>query len=294
MSVSGNAYARVEADVRITSFNIKEINGEVQSKYEEFTKDTVQTEIEFSENTSIIYTVEVTNYGSNDIGISSIEGYPENISMEVSGYEVGNKLCNSNNQCNTMSKTTFDLKFSLPENYPGAYGRYVSGNINLNKNTTLYVYVGEQPIGKEYNGGGNSFYDGSWGGGATDIRLDNTGVSDFNSLKSRIMVAAGGSGTFMCDADGGGSGGGGSSFVSGHTGCDAIAESSTESNIVHTGQSIHYSGYSFINTKIIDGKGYNWTTELGDYIGMPTHDGTGTMVGNTGGGYAKITLLEIN
>lgn len=215
MSVSGNAYARVEADVRITNFNIKEINGEVQSKYEELTKDTVQTEIEFSENTSIIYTVEVTNYGSNDIGISSIEGYPENISMEVSGYEVGNKLCNSNNQCNTMSKTTFDLKFSLPENYPGAYGGYVSGNINLNKNTTLYVYVGEQPIGKEYNGGynggGNSFYDGSGGGGATDIRLDNTGVSDFNSLKSRIMVAAGGSG------------GGGSSFVSGHTGCDAIA-----------------------------------------------------------------------
>lgn len=98
----------------------------------------------------------------------------------------------------------------------------------------------------------------------------------------------------MCSADGGGSGGGGSSFISGHTECDAIDELSTETNIVHTGQSIHYSGYSFTNTKIIDGKGYNWTTSKGEYTGMPTHDGTETMVGNSGGGYAKITLLEIN
>ena len=93
---------------------------------------------------------------------------------------------------------------------------------------------------------------------------------------------------------GGGAGGGGSSFISGHTGCNAISPSSTASNIVHTGQSVHYSGYKFTNTVIIDSTGYNWTTVKGDYVGMPTHDGTGTMVGNAGGGYAKITLLELS
>lgn len=510
MSVTGKAYARVEANARITDFRIKETIAPATSNYEEFTKDTISAGINFQEQSgSVIYTVEITNYGTNDIGIVSIDGLPDNLIMTTTGYEVGNKLCDDTNKCNTMSVKQFDieispiastkswndsitLKFNFqpyyqisyvninnsnyptevlggttlnlnmsdnppkltavrnssgkinsvyannvlsvpnvnenieieaayqtentyyyvggeqtfttphngiykielwgaqggyetvdPEYYPGAYGGYVSGEINLNKNTTLYVYVGEQPVGKVYNGGfnggGNSAYDGSGGGGATDIRLDNSGVLDFNSLKSRIMIAAGGSGgydvsdgvaggligykrlydndgeggtqtsggtggdvtdrtscvydftaggpsnglsengsfgkggnanylgtgggggyygggsgTFMCDADGGGSGGGGSSFVSGHSGCDAISSTSTASNIVHTGQSIHYSGYSFINTKVIDGKGYNWTTERGEYIGMPTHDGTSTMVGNAGGGYAKITLLEIN
>ena len=510
MSVTGKAYARVEANARITDFRIKETIAPATSNYEEFTKDTISAGIYFQEQSgSVIYTVEITNYGTNDIGIVSIDGLPDNLIMTTTGYEVGNKLCDDTNKCNTMSVKQFDieispiastnswndsitLKFNFqpyyqisyvninnsnyptevlggttlnlnmsdnppkltavrnssgkinsvyannvlsvpnvnenieieaayqtentyyyvggeqtfttlhngiykielwgaqggyetvdPEYYPGAYGGYVSGEINLNKNTTLYVYVGEQPVGKVYNGGfnggGDSAYDGSGGGGATDIRLDNSGVLDFNSLKSRIMIAAGGaggyavadgaaggligykrlydndgeggtqtsggtggdvtdrtscvynftaggpsnglsengtfgkggnanylgtgggggyygggSGTFMCDADGGGSGGGGSSFVSGHSGCDAISSTSTASNIVHTGQSIHYSGYSFTNTKVIDGKGYNWTTERGEYIGMPTHDGTSTMVGNAGGGYAKITLLEIN
>ena len=44
---------------------------------------------------------------------------------------------------------------------------------------------------------------------------------------------------------------------------------------------------------IIDGKGYKWTTEKGSQTGMPTHDGTSTMTGNTGNGYAKITLIEL-
>ena len=88
---------------------------------------------------------------------------------------------------------------------------------------------------------------------------------------------------------------GGSSFISGHNGCDAITESSTESNIVHTGQSIHYSGYKFTDTIMIDGLGYKWTNTKGtEIVGMPSHDGTSTMTGNTGHGYAKITLIEID
>lgn len=42
---------------------------------------------------------------------------------------------------------------------------------------------------------------------------------------------------------------------------------------------------------MIDGAGYNWTTEKGEYTGMPSHDGTTTMTGNAGNGYAKITYL---
>uniref|UniRef100_UPI00203B1011 glycine-rich protein n=1 Tax=Odoribacter lunatus TaxID=2941335 RepID=UPI00203B1011 len=50
-----------------------------------------------------------------------------------------------------------------------------------------------------------------------------------------------------------GGGGGGSSFISGHSGCDAISASSTSGTIVHTGQSIHYSGLFFTNTSMTSG-----------------------------------------
>ena len=42
---------------------------------------------------------------------------------------------------------------------------------------------------------------------------------------------------------------------------------------------------------MIDGEGYKWTTQKETYTGMPTHDGTGTMKGNAGNGYARITYI---
>jgi len=74
--------------------------------------------------------------------------------------------------------------------------------------------------------------------------------------------------------------GGGSSFISGHAGCNAIAADSTEGTIIHTNLPNHYSGMIFTNTQMIDGDSE-----------MPTHDGSGTMTGNTGNGYARITFL---
>lgn len=73
-------------------------------------------------------------------------------------------------------------------------GAYTSGVLSLEKNQQIYIYVGEgnKSSGTTYNGGGSGCY-GS-GGGATDIRLQNGLWDDFDSLKSRIMVAAGGGG----------------------------------------------------------------------------------------------------
>ena len=86
-------------------------------------------------------------------------------------------------------------------------GGYTEGLIDVVKANNLYIYVGG--IGKVgtqnndirdggWNGGGNLHSslrcDCGSGGGATDIRLTNESWDDFNSLKSRIMVAAGGGG----------------------------------------------------------------------------------------------------
>ena len=260
------------------------------------------------------------------------------------------------------------------DNILGGNGGYVFGKLSVNSATIFYVYVGQvgsnpdfstsyySPI--SFNGGGQVLHlekktggkkddVGSSGGGATDIRLTNGTWDNFNSLKSRIMIAGGGGGsgyhssaaylpgvggglngqdaygsriwTFAGtgggqthggigydgsstyvdmngvlgkggkgygEYDGGGGGGGGyyggsggvvdsgsggSSFISGHTGCNAISSSSTSTNIVHTGQPNHYSGYVFTNTVM----------KAGNEV-MPSPTG-GTETGHSGNGYCKIT-----
>ena len=96
------------------------------------------------------------------------------------------------------------------DDYYGGKGGYTSGNINLTKKT-LYIQVGGAGycglgegdlVAGGYNGGGDANIDaGAWpgrnfcsGGGATDIRLVGGAWDNFDSLKSRIMVAAGGGG----------------------------------------------------------------------------------------------------
>ena len=44
---------------------------------------------------------------------------------------------------------------------------------------------------------------------------------------------------------------------------------------------------------MIDGTGCKWTNEKNTVCdGMPSHDGTSTIQGNTGNGYARITLIR--
>lgn len=83
----------------------------------------------------------------------------------------------------------------------GGLGAYTCGTIRLKKGDTLYICVGEQGVASTttkggFNGGGYSPNTASSsGGGATDIRLvKGETIYDQESLASRIMVAAGGSG----------------------------------------------------------------------------------------------------
>ncbi len=124
-------------------------------------------------------------------------------------------------------------------------------------------------------------------------------VYNGNSCNNSILTGAGsgyyggGNGTKTGEHIGMFSGGGGSSFISGHNGCDAIEEVSTEENIIHTGQANHYSGLVFTDTLMIDGNGYKWSNVKEDLEPMPKPDGTfyEEGIGHTGNGYAKITYL---
>ena len=97
------------------------------------------------------------------------------------------------------------------KNTPGK-GAFTEGILEITETTTLYIYVGQRggdaPKGSKqpggiggYNGGGTGGTDisdndsGGGGGGATDIRLVGGNWDNEISLNSRIMVAAGGSGS---------------------------------------------------------------------------------------------------
>ena len=138
-------------------------------------------------------------------------------------------------------------------------GTQINGGAGISR--SQFGYSVKNPI-QNYGTGGGSGYYGGGSGLATDNNVD--------------------------------SGAGGSSFISGHNGCDAIKEESTESNIIHTGQSIHYSGLYFTNTLMIDGEGYRWTDTKEEQIGMPSHSDNSIIMGNSGNGYARITLISID
>lgn len=68
----------------------------------------------------------------------------------------------------------------------GGKGAYTTGNRVFKKDDKIYVCVGSK---------GTTSTNTAMGGGATDIRLEfNGNLNDFNSLKTRVMVAAGGGG----------------------------------------------------------------------------------------------------
>ena len=247
-------------------------------------------------------------------------------------------------------------------------GAYTTGVTYLKKGTKLYVYVGQKGNkgittkntlnASSFNGGGAGIGSsdgddgGGSGGGATDIRLVSGSWDNFNSLKSRIMVAGGGAGgatvsggfskvsagsggltgvgsswryfdtensthkfnatqtsgykfgigeNAVTAGNAGGSGagggyygglkstdspsggaGGGSSYISGFNGCNSIDEKSTKSNIIHTGDSKHYSGMYFVEGNIING-----------ISSMPNISNKNLkMSGNKSDGFAIISLLE--
>ena len=253
--------------------------------------------------------------------------------------------------------------------YPGGKGSYTKGTITIKANNTFYIVVGQNGTneGIIFNNGSKFNTTGAWsGGGSTDIRLTihTEEWDNFDSRKSRIMVAASGGGsisyylpqngkpggtlngfagttetngsrmdgeaaTFGTQIKGGlngtgtntrrtpnyigfgyipvsnddmnGAGNGyyaggkgnhgdctvgvgatGSCFISGHPGCDAIKESSTENAIVHTGQPNHYSGLVFTDTQMIDGQSR-----------MPSpFGGTDEPGGHSGDGVCIVTQLS--
>lgn len=159
--------------------------------------------------------------------------------------------------------------------YSGTGGSQVAGGIVTNYGCG-YPAGTNGSFGQGGKGGGADGSTGSYGGGGG--------------------YYGGAGGSNLCS--GSFQGGGGSSFISGYQGCVAIKEDSISPRlngatnpVTCTEQSAttdivcsyHYSGKIFTETQMKSGKET-----------MPNHDGTGTITGNSGSGYAKITYIRAN
>ena len=161
----------------------------------------------------------------------------------------------------------------------GGYGGGLSGDSGHYTTCDFFKSSDILPTGGTQTAGG--------AGGKTDLTTGISGGFGYGGagLLSEDHGGGGGGGYY---GGGGGnyrsglvfSGAGGSSFISGHSGCNAISQASTSSKIVHTGRANHYSGYVFTNTVM---KAGNET--------MPSPSG-GRETGHTGNGYAIITQLS--
>jgi len=215
----------------------------------------------------------------------------------------------------------------------GGPGGYSSGTIHLSSAQILYVYVGGAGIygllqTGGWNGGGatstapNGCSAGS-GGGATDIRTVGGDYLNSTSLNSRLIVAGGGggaddggNGTYNGTNDGSGGAGGGMSGQGMWT--DGVYNSSyggtqTSGYALGQGQSAttvadapgagggYYGGLvgnASTNEGAGGGSGYIGGVSSGTTIAgnnnIPSHSGSGTTVGNSGNGYARITFVSAN
>ena len=120
IKITGDAYARVETDVRITDFRLgASLNA--TSNYENFGKNHISTEVNLTNTSSkIMYYIEITNYGSNDIGIYDITGLPEGVSYSISNYNLHDKICDDTGKCNSFIKKTIELTLTTTSSYSGS------------------------------------------------------------------------------------------------------------------------------------------------------------------------------
>lgn len=118
-----NAVAVVKPDpkIRITS-GITTSNGATVTT-SDYSSDSVSSNVSMPNNSTVSYTVEITNYGNVPFAIYSIsETYvPNDLKiLSINGYNIGDKLCanNDNTNCTLNSVTTFTITVGY-DNYTG-------------------------------------------------------------------------------------------------------------------------------------------------------------------------------
>ena len=202
ISINGGDYELSDFDPDVTEYNIEILENEL---YLDFYIDTFDSDAQIK--------IEGNKYISGNEGTVTITSKVSESDKTI--YKINytkSKLIKTYSYTSTYK--TFKAQFNnlykielwgaagggASDGYQN-FGGYTKGIIKLNRGEQLFVYVGEKGNTNrtvKFNGGGYGGTGGSSsgfsGGGATDVRLVSGDWNDFDSLKSRIMVAGAGGG----------------------------------------------------------------------------------------------------
>ena len=113
------AAVRLNKDIRVTGVFARNSVSSATSNWEDYNVNNITSSMSLPNNNSTItYEVNITNFGNTDMGILSISGLPSNLEYSISGYTLGNKLCDNNNssKCNLGSVSTIQITIGYKEN----------------------------------------------------------------------------------------------------------------------------------------------------------------------------------
>lgn len=137
MNISGvQAKIRLEENIRVTGLSVESTSGNASSSYEDYNIASLLTEINLpTSNSQITYKVTITNFGNTEMGILNIENLPENLEYDLTGYNLQDKICNSNNSCTLGAQKEFYITI-----------RYKAGSFTGNTTFPLNLKVIYKPF----------------------------------------------------------------------------------------------------------------------------------------------------
>ena len=112
---------RAQKDVRITGVRAASATNGAVSNWEEYSTVTISSGMSLpNSNSTITYDIVVTNLGNVDVGLTEISGLPNNLTYSLSGYTIGNTLCDDTDptKCSLGSVSTLHLTIGYAQ---GAY-----------------------------------------------------------------------------------------------------------------------------------------------------------------------------
>ena len=104
------ASVRPTKNIRVTKFYASQNQNDGNSYWDEYSSDRLVTSVILpNANSSVTYTVEVTNLDSEYMMIENITGLPEHVTYRLVGYNLYDKICDGSNNCTSNIKKTFQI-----------------------------------------------------------------------------------------------------------------------------------------------------------------------------------------
>lgn len=129
-------------DIEITNISVNNTTSSAISNYEEYHNNIMSVGLSLpNSDSSIRYKISITNYGNVSMAIKSISGLPEDLEYSLDGYNLGELLCDSSNQCNLGSVAEFYITIKYKN------GSYTGSN---NYDINLYM-IFSKPYRVNYN-----------------------------------------------------------------------------------------------------------------------------------------------